>query len=723
MRRRTRLCLLTCLSSLAVPMAAQAQDAADPPATTLNMDSLVITGSPVASSLLDTPGDIDVLAGPEKERRQGAGLGDSLDHLAGVDNVGTGSQVGKPVLRGLSGNRVRVLSDGVGLDHQQFGVRHPPNVEPFLADRIEVVRGASSILYGSGAIGGAVNVMPVQPPSAPEGEVEASGQSTLEYQTGYEQITGAARAKAAAGRFGIAANFVGRYSDGLETPPGDTALQSGDTSDPLVTGEIPFTDFRQFNGDLNLGYMTDAGQVVLRYEAYRDQHNFVVPDPPPPNGNPLQAGGVGQTLENDTVQLKGDFDVGGGLTLRPKLTYASNLRVSNPGPPEPVPRKFLPDAKAIDIRRDNYTARLEAAHGPAIGGLEGRVGIEALHVDQTSRGSTALTPGGTVENMAVFAFEEKQFDRLTLTAGARLDYRRVEAKPGKTRDTSGLTDNTGQLFDSDQLENSYVTPTASLGALYAVTDRLSLAGNVSRGFRAPNLFELYANGRHGGVAAFQQGDPNLDPETSFGGDASIRWQSGTVSAKLTGYVTEISDYIFLAGTGNSLPNGGPPIFQVSQQDARIYGGDLTLEATPRPWLNLRGTAGYTDGEFDDGSQVPLLPPLKLSGEVTLQKARMGVLRDTDLTLGMRYADSQSSAGLKEPFGQFDSPPPPFGTASTDAYTLFDLGVGARLAKTDTRFRFEVKNLFDTEHRDFLDTYKNVTLGPGRNAIFRVTQRF
>ena len=182
-------------------------------------------GRPDGEQYRDLPADVDVVAGEEKRKRQGASLGETLDHLSGVDTIATGTNVGKPVLRGFSGNRVRVLSNGIGLDFQQFGVRHMPTVDPFVADRIEVVRGAQSLLYGSGALGGAVNLLPTLPPTGPEGEWTLNGETTLEYQSAYEQVTGVQKLSGANGRLGFAATIVGRDSGGLNTPGAPGRLQ------------------------------------------------------------------------------------------------------------------------------------------------------------------------------------------------------------------------------------------------------------------------------------------------------------------------------------------------------------------------------------------------------------------------------------------------------------------------------------------------------------------
>ena len=681
----------------------------------LSANEIVVTATARDTTLLETPTDISVLSGAEKRLRESASLGDSLASIAGVDSIGTGGQVGNLVIRGLSGNRVRILSNEIGLDFQQYGIRHPANIDPYIADRIEIVRGASSILYGSDAIGGVVNVISKRPPSTRDGERLFGGGASFGYQSAFREITGAFEVEAASGPFGFTGTVVYRDSNGLVTPDAPTALETGDTQGPLVTGEIPFTDYNQVNGDISFGYETPRGPVIMRWEAYRSDQNYVVPDPPPPNGNPLQPGGLGQDLENDIVHLFADLDIGSGLTLKPSIAYARNLRVANPGPPEPLPRSLLPETAVIDIKRENVTVRVDLSHGEILGGFSGRVGVEAVRVDQESRGPVALTPGGRLNKYAAYLLEEIAFGDLILNIGGRIDHITTEAEAGKTAEPDFLP------ADSSLLEQDYTVATGSLGAVYRLTPELSLTANLARGFRAPSIFELFVDGVHGGVNAVQQGDPTLKEETSLNADASIRYVSDKARFKATGYINDISDYIFLAGTGTMDPTSGLPIFQVSQQDAQFVGFDVEAGYRFAEWLDVRGFVEYVDGELDDGRQTPLLPPLKAGGEIELSRANLGPADNAFLIFGVSYADDQQAAGLIEPFGQFDTPPPPFGTASTDSYTLLDLTVGAEIG--GVMLTVGAENLLDEVYRDFLDTYKNITLSPGRNINVRLTAAF
>ena len=662
----------------------------------LRTETIIVTGTAQPASSLTTPSDVSVIGDDEKDRIASAGLGGFTAGFAGVDTLATGDQVGNVVIRGLSGNRVRILSDELSIDFQQYGIRHPANIDPYIAERIEVMRGSSSILYGSDAIGGVVNVISKRPPSAAPGETLFDARATLGYQSAFRQVTGAVTLEGANGPFGVVGTVVLRDSDGLVTPDEPTALVTGDPRDPLVTGDVPFTDYEQQNWDVSLGYETPRGPIILRWEAYRSDQNYVLPDPPAPDFDaPLQPGGLGQDLENDIVRLHADLDLGRDLELSPSLSYVRNSRLAGRGGSEPQPRSTLPGSAAIDIVRENVTARVDLKHGPKWAGLTGRIGGEAVFIDQDSLGATALTPGGEITKLAVFALEEANFGDLIVNAGARFDYIETEADPEKTAQADFLSDT-----PSDLLTQDYAVFSGSLGAVYRLSNDLSLTANMSRGFRAPSIFEMFVNGVHGGVSAVQRGDPTLDAERSLSLDASVRYEGDRGRFKLTGYLNDIQDYIFLADTGATNP-AGLSIFQVSQQDAQLQGFDIEAGYRVTDWAELRGVVEYVDGELDDGTTVPLLPPLKLRAELELMRAVLGPAEDAYLVFGLDYADSQAAESIIEPFIQFDAPPPPFGTASTDSYTLIDITAGARFGAVDVSLG--VENILDEPERDFLDT--------------------
>ncbi len=670
----------------------------------------VSAGAPAPGRPLYQAPAVDVLTGAEKARREGASLGATLDHLPGVSSIGTGNQSGKPVIRGLSGNRISILSNGVAVDHQQFGVRHPPNIDPFLSERIEVVRGASSILYGSGALGGAIDVQSQPLDFSPDGSRRADGQALLGYRGNNGQWDTGVKGNVREGPWSLSAGLVHRDGDDIETPDEPTAFnastpgpfQSGAPSDrPAYTGELPFTDFEQLNGQLGVGYRGDFGELRLRYSGWRNEHNFLLP-PPAGNRPPGQGPeGIGQNLENDKLQLSGRLPAGDGWTFEPSLTWQNNLRQSNAAG---TPRSDLFDG-TLDVEFDQYTARLDARHG-ALGPFDaGTVGVEVRRKEQVSRGTTQLTPGGEVENIGVFALEERSFGALTLQGGLRHDWHETVALASETRAPTTF---------GERDRNDYSVTTGSLAAVYGLTPNLAIAANLGRGFRAPTLFELYADGVHGGVAAVQRGNADLDPERSLNADLGLRWESPGLSASATVYRNAIDDYIFLEGTGTTAPNG-LPVFAYRQDDAVLTGIELQARGMVSESLELAATYDAVDGENDaTGDELPLQPADELRVEATWFPAAQPPVRDLYLRFGVRHNRAKDAAP-NEPFAQFDNAP--FGTASTDAYTVADLGIGFAFggdADRPMRLGLEIRNVTDEAYRDFMDTYKGYALSPGRD---------
>ncbi|QVL49714.1 MAG: TonB-dependent receptor [Thiocapsa sp.] len=666
----------------------------------VELDAIEVTaGVPVPGDPMLQAANISVLTGEDLRRRERFTLGETLDALPGVASITAGNQVGKPVIRGLSGNQIQVLSNGIGVDYQQYGERHPPNIDPFLAGRIEVVRGASSLLYGSGALGGAIDVQSPPFVFTPEGEIATSADTLFVYHSNTGQWDAGAKARASSDRISLDAGVMSRSAGNLDTPNAETAAESGNSSDPKFTGVLPFTDFDQLNGQFGLGLSTDLGEFGVRFNQWNNENNFLLPT----------GQGIGLWLRNDQLQLSGAMPLAADWELKPTLSWQNNLRRANT-PGQPLSAGY---DGTINLELDLYTARLEAIHGP-LGPFDGgTLGVEYSNMIQYSRGTTVLAPGGEVGNLALFAFESKDIGAWTLQAGLRHDWHSVTGDAGKT---SAPVDFVGR--DS----HDYSVFTGSLGAVYRLTDAVAIASNLGSGFRAPSLFELYADGVHGGVAAIQEGNPNLDPEKSANIDLGLRWQTPRLQGSATVYRNAIDDYIYLQDTGES--RKGLPIFAYRQDNALLTGLELEARWQVTDQLELGGTLDLVRGTNDRTDEdLPLLPADSLRLEATYRFVERGPIREPYVTLGVLHAAAKDAAP-GEPFSQFDFLP--FGTASTDAYTLtsLDLGFAFRaFGNRSARVDLAVRNLFDIEYRDFLDTYKGYALSPGRDVRLSLSLPF
>jgi iron complex outermembrane receptor protein/hemoglobin/transferrin/lactoferrin receptor protein len=519
-----------------------------------------------------------------------------------------------------------------------------------------------------------------------------------DYASNNDQRDLALRGSSRGDRFTVSAGYAWREGDDVEAPDSATAFESGNSSDPAFTGTLPFTDFEQQNGQVALGWRSERATSSLRLSTWNTEQNYLLPAPP-------AGAGIGIDLENTELQLRTDYRLDAGntqWTLRPTLAWQNNLRRANePG----NPRSGLFDGD-IEIEFDQYVARFEALHEGE--GLfdRGTLGFEFRQRDQESRGRTVLSPGGEISSFGVFAYEERQFRLLLVQAGLRYDHIETEGDSGKTTATPSFAGTVG---------NSYDVVTGALGGSYPLGDHFTLAANAARGFRAPTLFEQFAQGVHGGVAAVQLGNADLDPEESLNLDLSLRWRFDRISGDLTVYQNRIDDYIFLTDTGNQAANG-LPIFVHEQADATLQGVEAQVSIDlARDW-SLRLVLDFIDTENDNtGEDLPLTPANEVLTELTWQPATFLGLDRPYARASVRYADAKDAAP-GEPFQQFDRNPV-FGSASTESYWLVNFAAGAFLpgpGERDIRFNIELRNAFDESYRDFLNTYKGYALNPGRD---------
>lgn len=460
-------------------------------ASGLEAPELVVTGTPTARDPLTTTQQIDAIGPEELSVNRTAALGDVIqESVPGAASVQTGAQAGKPVLRGLTGNRVKLLVDGIGQEYYQYGVRHFPNTSLVETQRIEIVRGPASIQYGSDALGGAINLISQTLP-----EEGLGGTVGGQYFANNDEraVTLGLRGGTSVGEgttLGVRAGLERRVAGEFTTPEAPTFFETGQGGrfgDPKYTGTIPFTDFEQWSGYGQVGVEGAFGSVQVAGDLWQNRHNFILPTGGPDDDNPDSppVNGLGQTIEHASLALSGSL-FAGDFVVKPRLSVQNAVRQSaGSGNTLSVIDEMEENGGfdyPVDLEKDVYTARLDVLH-PALGALTGTLGVEARLEDGVSKGPVPLEPTAEVLQIGAYAFEDVDLDPVTLSAGARVDVRSLTSDPPQaTRDALGLTD--------ADLERSYTTLSGSLGANYRFADGLALAANLGSGFRAPSIFEL-----------------------------------------------------------------------------------------------------------------------------------------------------------------------------------------------------------------------------------------
>jgi len=667
-------------------------------ANTLQLDTISVTASPIHDhDTFDIPAQVDVITKEQISSKATASLGAILEDTPGVNNLSTGSQAGKPVIRGMSGERVKILSNGASTDFQTYGIRHISNTDPFLADAIEVIRGAQGVLYGSDALGGVVNILSPELLYAKEGESKLQGEVLGEYHTNNDERAGGVKIQTASGKMGVNVGVIKRKSGNLHTPDSDTWSQGEPSGDlPRFVGELPYTNYESTSAQVAIGYTDNWGNIALQHTYWQSYQNYLGHGLAPAY-NPIAS--AGQDLSNNETQLKGEF-LSGEWIIKPSLSRTLNRRQAATN----VPYESMNNSNIdLDIEVDRMEGKFTLVH-PQIGAFEGEIGIEGYDKEQNVR-EGHLVPNADESGKSIYLFEEADSERWIFQWGLRYDTRDVD------------TSNSNRHFSAIG---------GSVGATYKLTNTWNIAANLSRGFRAPSIFELYADGVHGGVQAYQVGNANLKEETTLGGDLSLRYQDGITKTSITLYRTYINNYIYLANTGIRrnpttgaiVATGGVPEMTNQQSDATMEGIEFSLETHLSEATRFEGAFELIDGkDTRNNRDLTMMPANNLRLALYHNLGAFGSLKNNTLSINMKAVDDQQVAGTYEPFAQYNTMP--FGSADTAGYVLWGIGYESTLSLMDHTANLGIKidNLLDTKYRDFLDTYKGYTLGTGRNISF------
>lgn len=634
----------------------------------IELPATQVSAGAKATTALTSPQPVTTLEGDGLRRSLAPSLGATLEPLPGLRSWSTGSGIGKPAIRGLRSDRVVVATGDLRLDHQQWGDEHGPQVETAEVERIEVIRGPASVLYGSDALGGVVHVIPRPLPTAFGRAPFVGGTVAGAWGSADGNAEGSAAIEGATGGFGWRGSFTGRQSGDVRTPRG-TLWNSGNEA----RGGRAAVGTRGAWGSLDLSYARRDERVEIHEDPAED-----------PAATP------NQEITDDLGRAALIVPAGRDARLEVNLGLQHNRR-----------REFEsegdPDV-ALGLLARTLGGLVHYHHAP-LGAWEGLLGASVHGVRVTRFGAEALVPASTGRDWALFAFEQVEAGPWHVALGARYDRRTLEVEDdadlgvaAETRDWDAVTGNAGVLV--------------RLGEPVAV------AFNLGRGFRAPSSFDLFANGVHEGTVAFERGDPGLEVETSLNADLALRIHATRARLELAAFLNAVDDYIHSRPTGTFDPGSGYEIFDVVQGNARLLGFEAAIELHPARHWHLHAAGDWVRGEnTDTGHPLPWIPPLRVTGGVRYEPGPLG--RAEDLHLGLRGEAVDRQTRLDP----FDTSGPAYALLHAEAG--FTLRAGARSLALDVTAR----NLLDQPYRDFMSRLKAYALAPGRGVALRLTAGF
>jgi iron complex outermembrane receptor protein len=645
----------------------------------IELPAVQVTASANATSPLESPQPTTVLDGDAIRQAEAPNLGATLEGVAGVHSLGTGIGIGKPVIRGLTSNRVLVLDDGQRLETQQWGDEHGPQIEAAGAERIEIIRGPASVLYGSDALGGVINVIPPAVPDAIGRSSFAHATLSGGFATDNRQPDGSVALEAASGGLGVRFAGTGRNSGNVRTP--DYELWNSGN--------------RALNGTAELAYRGSFGRLTARY-TYRDERIELTDEDPA--ATPFQRIGEHRARAELLLPL-------GAARLEANAGYERNRR-----------REFEAAGAAdvaLGLVSTTYTGEIHVHHPPA-GPFAGIVGVAGQHTAFDKFGEETLIPDTRASSLGAFAFEQADLGRWQLSLGARYDFRHLDVSDDAELGVAAQT-------------RTWNSITGNLGILYHAAPPVALVLNVGRGFRAPSSFDLFSNGVHEGTLAFERGDPNLKTEKSLNADLALRIVSASAVVELGGFANVIQDYIFTVPTTEVDSASGFQIFDVAQGNALLAGLEASIDLHATPYLHLHGTADYVRGQNTTTHEpLPSMPPLRISYGARLEGDLGRRLRNAYFSVGAETNARQSRLDPAE--AEFFADAFDGAGYRPTGYTLLHLGAGCALpAGTGRMMRLDLmlRNALNTAYADFLSRIKTNASNPGqgRNLVGRVTVEF
>lgn len=504
-------------------------------------------------------------------------LADGLKNIAGVEIISTGTGIGKPVIRGLSSNRVLTYTQGVRLENQQFGDEHGLGINEAGIESVEVIKGPASLLYGSDALGGVLYLNPER--FAAVGETHGDLSSTYFSNTlGYSSNLGIKTS-------GKKLKFLARGSY--------SAYSDYDTG-----GNYRVTNSRFNEKDFKTGvqYLGAKFKSTLRYNYNRS--NIGIPEEIGIQTSSKKLELPFQEIDNHILSFDNTIFLNNS-SLDIKLGYLFNDR-----------REFETDAETPELQMKLSTFNYDVKyHLPELGRFETIIGVQGMFQNNKNKAEEILIPDANTTDIGVFATSHYHLEKLDLQAGLRFDSRKIESQAAR---------NPLEQDYIPELNKNFTSITAALGAKMDLIENLSARLNLASGFRAPNLAELTSQGIHEGTNRYEKGNQNLTNEQNLQIDIALEYRSTHIEFFANAFYNAINDYIFLSPTDTVIEETS--VYDYLQDDAELYGGEFGFHLHPHPldWLHFESSFETVIGKLDDNTYLPLIPANSLRNTLRVE---------------------------------------------------------------------------------------------------------
>lgn len=611
-------------------------------------------------------------------------LSDGITKIAGVETISTGVGIGKPVIRGLSSNRVLVYSQGIRMENQQYGDEHGLGLNEAGIDNVEVIKGPASLLYGSDAMGGVLYFNP-EKFAMPN---ETKGDVNMTYFTNTEGI-------------GVNAG-LGTSSDHFKF-----LVRAGHTSHvDYKTGEgarLTNSRFREYDLKTGVGYQATNINSEIRYNL-----NYSKLGIPEEIGEQTKTRTLAlpyQEIHNHMLSSKNKFFLENsmleatiGYTFNKRKEFEEHHHHDEEGVEEEEEEMHEEEeGPALHMNLATFSYSLQY-HLPKWDNLETIIGVQGMHQKNENFGEEMLIPDASTNDIGVLLTSHIHFkDKSGLQLGLRYDHRNLDTE---------ATDN--GAFENLNLDfNSF---NAAIGYKFNVLERVISRINLATGFRAPNLAELTSNGTHEGTNRYELGNSSLTHEKNIQTDISLEYTNKHVEFFINGFYNSINDYIFIQPNGEVLED--EDVFEYSQKNAELYGGEIGFHIHPHPldWLHFESSYETVIGKQKNGDYLPLIPANSLSNTLRIESGS-----DSRWLNGKYGFIALKSVFDQNNVGDFETP--------TKGYSIVNIGIGGNISINETvmEVRLSGNNIFDKDYISHLSRLKTDGISNiGRNISLGVS---